>query len=446
MQVFRWLNPGLRVKRWIVTAFVGLCLVLIGVLLLLGPGTVSMLGKQTFVLIGDMLGAYSRWNGIVFLFAGGFLLWFAVDKAINSIVQTLLPYEEEKLVAVLNRHRQQKKGPEIVAMGGGTGLPNLLRGLKPYTQNITAVVTVADDGGSSGKLRGEMGMIPPGDVRNCLLALADTEPLMEEIFSYRFKTHGDLSGHNVGNLIIAALNDKRGFKGALSSLSHVLAVKGQVLPVSDTSLTLMAQCRNGEKIIGESNITHEDTVIDRVELAETGVSALPEVVEAIKSADAVILGPGSLYTSIVPNIIVPGVVEAIKASSTRVIYVSNIMTQKGETEDYSASDHVEALEKHAGSQLVDTVLVNNEMSISPEILEKYLKEGQKPVRPDLERLNAMVERVVMDDFSSQDLVIRHNPRKLGRVIIREIIRDNMVKNKLSLPNFLQGLFKKPENQ
>ncbi|ACB85590.1 uridine diphosphate-N-acetylglucosamine-binding protein YvcK [Natranaerobius thermophilus] len=432
MDVLRWFYPGLKVKRWILVVLLGALLSFFGIVVLLGPSKVALLGKQSFVTLGEILGAYSRYNGIIFLIIGGFTCWYGFKKTMHSVMTAAVPQEEEKLVKLLNRRRQQKMGPKIVALGGGTGLPNLLRGLKPYTQNITAVVTVSDDGGSSGKLRGEFGMVPPGDVRNCLLALADTEPLMEEIFNYRFKTEGDLEGHNVGNLIIAALNDKKGFKDALASVSRVLAVKGNVLPVTDQSLTLKARCTDGTTVVGESSISNQSKQIEQVYLDEQDVSPLSEVITALEEADAIILGPGSLYTSVIPNLLVPGIPEAIKNSQAVKIYVSNIMTQPGETDNYRASDHLRSIIQHTEYNLVDTVLINGELDVDSQTLAKYKEELQEPVQPDIENLTNMKVDTIIKNFNGRNSLIRHDSELLGEVIIKEVInkKKEVIRKKL----------------
>ncbi|OWZ83799.1 gluconeogenesis factor YvcK family protein [Natranaerobius trueperi] len=449
MNFFKWLSPGLKVKRWVLLVILGILSTLFGTIIILGPYRLAVIGTQSFEALGEVLGSYSRYNGIFFLVLGVLTFWYGSKKIIKSVVSAILPDEEDRLVQILDKRRQQKVGPKIVALGGGTGLPNLLRGLKPYTQNITAVVTVSDDGGSSGKLRGELGMLPPGDVRNCLLALADTEPLMEEIFNYRFEKSGDLKGHNVGNLIIAALNDKKGFKEALSSISRVLAVKGQVLPVVDKSLTLKAICTDGSELVGETNISSSKKEIDRIFIAEKNVTPLPEVLQAIKEADAIVFGPGSLYTSILPTLIVPSIPEAIYNSSAVKMYVSNIMTQPGETDDYTASEHVEAIFHHTGNNIIDTVLVNDNKIIEKhyELLDKYRQEDQVPVIPDYKSLRKLSVKTIQEDFSSRDSVIRHDSSILGKVIIKEVIKEKLAKdNKItSWPAIKINNFKRKNN-
>jgi len=423
----RWLYPGLKVKRWLGLALLGMGFIFIGLVILLGPGHLAELWKHSLFILGELVGSYTAYNGVLILAAGIFLFWFGIRCAFRSIVETLIPDKDSKMLPrIVQRKRQMERGPKIVAIGGGTGLPNLLRGLKPFTDNITAVVTVSDDGGSSGKLRGEMDMLPPGDMRNCLLALAETEPLMKQIFNYRFTTRGELQGHNVGNLIIAALIDRVGYREALFSISRVLAVKGKVLPVSDKSLTLEATYTDGSQVVGESSIPIPGKTIHKIQFQESDVDPLPEVISAIGEADAIILGPGSVYTSIIPNLIVPGVVEAISMSPALKIYVSNIMTQPGETDGYKASDHLKAICRHTGhSEFIDTVVVNKGFRLDQddEVFSKYLEEGQEPVEADMHNLEKYHVHIISKHLSRKDSFIRHDSEVLGKVLMREIWKE-----------------------
>jgi uncharacterized cofD-like protein len=272
--------------------------------------------------------------------------------------------------------------PRIVAIGGGTGLSALLRGLKVFTPHITAVVTVADDGGSSGRLRRDYGILPPGDIRNCILALADAEPMMERLIQYRFR-EGELHGHSLGNLLIAALADlSDGFRPAVHALSDVLAITGTVYPVTEANVTLRALLRDGTYVEGESAIPRisleRGAGIRRIELTPGGVSPLPEVLHAIGNADVILLGPGSLYTSIMPNLLVPGMADAIRASRGLRLYIANIMTQPGETDGYDMQDHLDAIRDHAGGDLIDTLLINSALP-DESILRRYEEDEAYPV-------------------------------------------------------------------
>ena len=323
-----------------------------------------------------------------------------------------------------------ERGPKIVAVGGGTGLSTMLRGLKKYTKNLTAIVTVADDGGGSGMLRQDLGMPPPGDIRHCMEALANTEPVMERLLIYRF-TEGSLAGQSFGNLILAALNGITGsFEEAVAQMSHVLAITGRVIPVTSADVQLEAFFENGASVVGESKIyackKEQDCRIHHVRLIPERPKATPAALEAIGEADLILLGPGSLYTSVIPNLLVDGVVDAIVRSPAPKIYVCNIMTQEGETEGYTAADHLEALMAHGEPGLVDLCLANC-APLRPELVEKYRREDAVPLTVDRERIAAMglelVERPVAWEEGN---FARHDPEKLARAVL-EIYRSRAVR-------------------
>jgi len=321
------------------------------------------------------------------------------------------------------------QGPKIVAIGGGTGLSTMLRGLKQYSSNITAVVTVADDGGGSGVLRNELGMLPPGDIRNCVLALADTEPLMEQLLQYRFKD-GSLKGQSFGNLFLAAMDGiSSSFVEAVGRMSDVLAVKGRVLPVTLENVTLCAELEDGCIICGESNIGAHNSVhkgkIKRVYLEPSGAEPLGQVLEAIQDADIIVLGPGSLYTSIIPNLLVNGICEELKKSSAMKVYVCNIMTQPSETDNYSVYDHICALEEHAGKGIIDYCVANN-AAVPDNLMEKYKNDGADKVLIDRACVNEAGIKLIEGDFlTSANNYIRHDPDKLARVLVR-LVLDNVL--------------------
>ena len=323
-----------------------------------------------------------------------------------------------------------ERGPKIVAVGGGTGLSTMLRGLKKYTKNLTAIVTVADDGGGSGMLRQDLGMPPPGDIRHCMEALANTEPVMERLLTYRF-TEGSLAGQSFGNLILAALNGITGsFEEAVAQMSHVLAITGRVIPVTSADVQLEAFFENGASVVGESKIyackKEQDCRIHHVRLIPERPKATPSALEAIGEADLILLGPGSLYTSVIPNLLVDGVVDAIVQAPAPKIYVCNIMTQEGETEGYTAADHLEALMAHGEPGLVDLCLANC-APLRPELVEKYRREDAVPLTVDRERIAAMglelVERPVAWEGGN---FARHDPEKLARAVL-EIYRSRAVR-------------------
>ncbi len=314
------------------------------------------------------------------------------------------------------------KGPKIVAIGGGTGLSTMLRGLKRQTNNLTAIVTVADDGGGSGVLRQELGMLPPGDVRNCMEALANVEPLMGELLHYRF-TDGSLKGQSFGNLFLAALNGISGgsFDQAVSRMSQVLAITGRVIPVTNTNVQLEAEFENGTKVLGESKIFYckkrENCRIRRVRLLPECPAALEPALEAIREADMILLGPGSLYTSIIPNLLVEGVAQAIAESSALKIYIANVMTQEGETEGYTNADHIRAIFQHSLPGLFHLCLVNS-ATIPPEVLERYAQEGAEPLHFDKVKCSELgVELVSRPVSALRDGYVRHDPELLATALL-----------------------------
>ena len=296
----------------------------------------------------------------------------------------------------------------------------MLRGLKRYTENISAIVTVADDGGGSGRLREDLGMLPPGDIRNCMEALANTEPLMRQLMHYRF-TEGSLAGQSFGNLFLAALNGiSPSFDAAVRRMSEVLAITGRVLPVTTSDVQLQAEFENGASVIGESRITEckkaQDCRIRRVSLIPERPRALPEALEAIRQAEMIVLGPGSLYTSIIPNFLVSGIADAVRQSRALKIYVLNIMTQDGETDGYDADDHVRAILEHAGPGVMD-VCIANDAPVPPEIMEPYAKEGVSQLelrREDLEQMGLAVRTFPLLEPGRY---IRHNSDALARAIL-----------------------------
>ncbi len=309
-----------------------------------------------------------------------------------------------------NRNSKYK----IVAIGGGTGLSTLLRGLKAYDVDITAVVTVSDDGGSSGKLRKELGVLPPGDIRNCLVALAEEENLITKLFQYRFPRKGGLSNHSFGNLFLTALTSvSGGFDKAILNASDVLAIKGKVLPVSLDNVKLKAILVDGEKIVGESKISKSKSAIKTVEIEPKNAKVSKSVIDSISNADCVILGPGSLYTSVIVNLLFDGVIPAIKKSRAIKIYVSNIMTQVGETSNFTLSNHIDAIIQHSYPKILDAVFVNNG-KIPKYIVERYAKQNSVPVKIDKLKYNNI--KIIKKNFVSKSQYAHHDFVKLSRAI------------------------------
>lgn len=332
-------------------------------------------------------------------------------------------YIKEKKVSE-DLKENQINDPKVVVIGGGTGQSIFLRGLKQYTQNITAIVTVADDGGGSGVLREDLGMLPPGDIRNCLLALANIEPTMDEVMKYRFK-EGALKGQSFGNLFLAAMNGLYGnFEVAVYKMSQIFAITGKVLPVTLENINLIAKLQNGEFIKGESNIPKEvkkqKSGIDRLYLDSNDVKPLDEVISSIENADIIVIGPGSLYTSIIPNLLVEGVVEAICKSKVPKIYISNIMTQPGETDNYNVLDHINAIIKHTNKNIIDYVIVNNEV-LSTDIFKKYKEDGANQVLLDKHQKDKLkkigVKSIEENLIEVKSNYIRHNSKYISNIVV-----------------------------
>ncbi|WP_329955898.1 gluconeogenesis factor YvcK family protein [Calidifontibacillus erzurumensis] len=310
-----------------------------------------------------------------------------------------------------------KKLPKIIVIGGGTGLPVLLRGLKNYPLDITAIVTVADDGGSSGRLRNDLQIPPPGDIRNVLAALSEVEPLIVRLFQHRFQNGSELSGHALGNLLLAAMTNITGdFVSGIREMSKVLNVKGKVLPAANRGIILHAELEDGSIVTGESKIPNANKKIKRVFLSPHNVEPLPESLEEIAQADLIVIAPGSLYTSILPNLLVKKIGEQLCRSKAKKIYVCNIMTQPGETMGFSASDHVKALYDHLQCNFLDYIIVND-ADLPKEILKRYALQNAEPVRYDVEKLKTFGLQIINEDLVQiQQGVIRHDTRKIARVI------------------------------
>lgn len=417
----KWLYPGMKIKRWFLLAVLGSLLIALGFALLLSTGPFPFLTRlwHAFSFFFDQLPARRPvFLSLLILLFGVFLALTGLGRAIRSVVQAVRPGQETaSLASTVYARRQQQRGRRIVGIGGGTGLATLLRGLKTHTTNLTALVTVADSGGSSGRLRTELGVLPPGDVRRCLVALADTEPLMERLFQYRFDQGGDLSGHNFGNLFIAALTAITGdFEAAVKESSKVLAVQGQVLPATLENVALRAELADGRLVAGEHEITEARGIIRRVWLAPSQPEPLPEALAAIEAAEIIVLGPGSLYTSIIPNLLVGGVADAIRRSPALKVYVCNVMTQPGETDGYTVSAHVQAILGHAGRGLIDYVLVNT-LPVPPHLMAKYQEQGAAPVAFDAGRLTELGVVAVTGELASLTDLVRHDSPKLAQAIL-----------------------------
>ncbi|MBR1420865.1 MAG: YvcK family protein [Selenomonadaceae bacterium] len=422
--LLKWLYPGMKMKRWLFLFALGVMFCTLGLALASNYKYFDAIEEKIFMIVYTHFGSYNlaitTFVGIFIILIGIFLILYAIRQIIRSIIAVLVPNPTEALVDMIFENRKLRRGANITVIGGGHGLSVLLRGLKMSTSNLSAVVTVADDGGSSGRLREELGIIPPGDLRNCLVALADTEPLMEKLFQYRFEGESDLAGHSFGNLFIAAMHEVTGdMETALRESSRVLAVKGRVIPASKEYVRLDAVMEDGSIVKGESQIPEARKRIKRVKLFPRFVSPVPAAIDAIRSADAIILGPGSLYTSIMPNLLVDGIADAIRKSKALKIYICNVMTQPGETDGYSVSDHARAIIDHAGEGVIDYVLVNS-TPISDAMKDHYAHEGAFPVEIDEEKIHALGLGFVQSDIINETDVIRHDPSKLANAVMKMI--------------------------
>jgi uncharacterized cofD-like protein len=320
--------------------------------------------------------------------------------------------------------------PKIVIIGGGTGLPVLLRGLKKYPVDISAIVTVADDGGSSGRLRDELNIPPPGDVRNVLAALSDVEPLIEEMFQHRFRASNELSGHSLGNLILAAMTSITGnFMYAIQEMSRVLNVHGKVLPAANQSVVLHAELEDGVIVSGESKIPFSGKKIKRVFLTPDTIQPLPETIQAIREADLIVVGPGSLYTSILPNLLVPQIGEEVVRAKAKKVYICNIMTQAGETHNYTASDHVRAIYDHIQKPFINTILVNSQ-AIPEDTQKRYIKEEARPVHFDVSSLYRLGLEVIYGEIVSlENDVIRHDTNEVAKILFSLLLDETKRRHK-----------------
>lgn len=423
----RWLLPGLSIKRWIFLAVCGVFMMGLGISLVLRVNLYVHIGSWLFQNLAASANVFLYGPlvaGLIALVIGGWLTIMASTSLVRSVLRTLVPPNTGTAEAYYQR-RNLVRGPRVVTIGGGTGMSSLLRGIKHYTSNINAIVTVADDGGSSGRLREEFGILPPGDIRNCLVALSDTEPLLESLLQHRFDHGNGLSGHSFGNLLLLATTEITGnFYDAVRAASQVLAVRGSVLPSTLDQIALTAHLADGRRVTGESIIGKMQSPIMRVQLEKIHpegqeplpIRPLPDALKAIAQAEVIVLGPGSLYTSIIPNLLIPGIAEALQRSNALKIYVCNIMTEPGETDGYSVSQHVKALLDHAGPGILDLVVVNN-TPISPAMLARYEEEGAEPVRVDQRELSKLGTDLVQLGLVSEGMdFVRHDPERLAKVI------------------------------
>lgn len=415
---FSLMTPGIGLKRWGILFVIGLMLATLGAAFLLQVGLSDKLLRVSRSL--TLAGLPELVRGSVFIAMGAAVVLVSWIKFQNRLAWFYSLTDGKAIgredISSLIQRESLSKGPKVVALGGGTGLPATLRAWKRLTSNITAIVTVADDGGSSGRLREQFGMLPPGDIRNCLVALAESEPLMTDLMQHRFSGDGDLKGHSFGNLLIAALTDVTGrFDTAVKESSRILRVFGSVIPVTTTPVSLLGYTGTGEVIKGESLFPAVGSKIERVQLSPADSEPNPEALEAIKNADIITIGPGSLYTSLIPVLIVPGIADAVRRSRAPKVLIFNIATQPGETRGYSAADHLEAIERHIGGNVFDLMLFNSRLGAHPPgsvpfefittaeeevmgipVLRADLAQLEIPWRHDTEKLSMALSRILQD--------------------------------------------------
>jgi len=407
----------MHVKRWVLLLFAGLVLMSLGASYVLREIYFNYTFPDQFYYITlQFLPRYVR--GVIFLAGSVGLVLVGVWKLNHSLISAVRTtgQEESRLVDVIYRERFRVRGPKIVTIGGGTGMSVLLRGLKQHSVNLTAIVTVADDGGSSGVLRRELGIIPPGDVRACIAALADTEPLMTKLFQYRFSEGQGLEGHSFGNLFIAAMAAVTGgMEEGIKETSRVLAVRGQILPSTLEDVTLWAISDTGQRIIGESNITKKGGQIREIYIEPEGAAAYPGAVNAIREADIIVVGPGSLFTSVLPNLLVRGIREAVAASPAVKLYVCNVATQHGETDDFGVPEHVKTIENYLFPGAFHFVLANS--NIAGPLPTAW---HSAPVAPHVngKSNDAAYGRFVYADVVAEENRYRHDPEKLAAAVMR----------------------------
>jgi uncharacterized cofD-like protein len=432
----KWLWPGMRVKRWLLLTVFGVAMVVVGLAFFSKDSA-----NNFFDMLNDIADAVLDWLhvdisrgelyvpiGATFILIGLSVIFLSFFLIVRSIIGALWPESGFKTGDIADKVYQRMtlgQGLRVVVVGGGTGLSTMLRGLKHETSNISAIVTVSDNGGSSGALTASTGILPPGDLRNCMVALADEEPTLARAFNYRFNgEHPEgLRGHSLGNLFIAAMaeiNDGN-YERAIADASKILAIRGRVYPSTLDRVTLIGELEGGQCVEGEVQIARSHKKIEHVWLRPENAQPLPDAIAAIEAADAIILGPGSVYTSIIPNLLVEGIADAIHKSRAKKMYVCNVMTEVGETDGFSASDHVAAIAAHApGKRLFDFVLVNKQRP-SAERLDFYKTYGQTFVEPDVEQIRALGYTPILGNFISHSEVVRHDANRLADTIRKQLI-------------------------
>ena len=431
MRIKELIKPGIKVKRWLFFGIFGI--------LLIAFGFTELVTHRVYDLYYKIFYVFLNITGI-------FVLYISVTESMKSIIALVnrgyikVSFDSKKIESFIEEKRLLIKGPKIVVIGGGTGLSTMLRGLKYYTSNITAIVTVADDGGGSGDLREDLGMLPPGDIRNCILALADTEPIMENLLQYRFK-EGKLKNQSFGNLFLAAMDGiSDNFEEAVQKMSSVLAVTGKVVPVTLDNMELEATLKNGKVVRGESQIPEEaikqNSKIKNFRIIPENAKPLKEAIEAIREADAIVMGPGSLYTSIIPNLLVKDIAKEVRKSDALKFYISNIMTQPGETTKFKVSDHLRTLQKYGGKDMVNYVIANVG-EVENELKEKYQSEGAELVKLDEETVNNLGIKIIGDNLVKVSKgFIKHDADKLAQVLVDTIMEKKLLYDKKKIIEYM----------
>jgi uncharacterized cofD-like protein len=412
-----WLYPGMHIKRWLGLLLLGVALMGLGISYVLReayltytfPGIFYYLTLQFVPRLG---------RGLFFMTLALSTVGWATYRLNQSLLYAFIRPDMDNslgMAQTIYNKRILSRGPKIVAIGGGTGLSMLLRGLKTHTSNLTAIVTVADDGGSTGRLRQEFGVIAPGDIRQCIAALAEAEPLMSRLFQYRFKEGNGLEGHSFGNLFIVAMSEITGnFETAIHETGRVLNVRGAILPSTLEDVTLSARTHGNEMVHGEHNISERGDKIRELFLNPSSADAHPDAVRAILDADMIVIGPGSLYTSVMPNLLVDGIKKALFQTSARRVFVCNVATQHGETDGFSAGDHLAAIERHTGKGIIDVVVANN--NIVSRLPEEWHSDAVPVCRQGLDGLEGV--RLVEADVVAEQNRYRHDPDKLAAALLR----------------------------
>ena len=414
----KWLYPGMHIKRWLGLLLFGISLMGLGIAYAL---------KEAY-LVAELPGVFyyltlqfiPRWGrGILFMSLSLGTVGLAVYKLNESLLFAFIRPENRAegvgLAETIYNKRFLQRGPRVVAIGGGTGLSTLLRGLKEHTSNLTAIVTVADDGGSTGRLRQEFGVVAPGDLRQCIAALAESEPLMSKLFQYRFTEGTGLEGHSFGNLFIVAMAEVTGnFETAIHEASRVLNVRGSILPSTLEDVTLSARTHDDELVHGEHNITEHGALIRDLYLNPADAEAHPDAVRAILDADLIVIGPGSLYTSVMPNLLVAGIQKALFQTSATKVFICNVATQHGETDNFSVGDHIETLERHTGKGILNAVIANN--NIVQQLPEAWQSSAVPIAHDELRAFEGL--RLVQADVVAEENRYRHDPDKLAATVMR----------------------------